>query len=539
MYLLSTDFLSMAAIVCGLAALLVSLQPAAALCERSYAHNTQWKVLRGLLFGFVAGYLTTLVLFSLVHVTDAIKVSSAVILSAGGLFVWMVLKLSLKTVLFSQELEAKNEFAALHNTLTLLPNERMLSKKCASQCSDTNSATLISITIQKFQQIFNVLGYERGNKLLVDIAERIKTTIPTTCSLYDLGGCNFVVLVLCKESESQVVEQITNAMTDPFIIQESSVQLDCHLGIARCPEHGNSVDALLSHANMAANQARKLSLPFCEYNDELGQQQEERLQISERLRQAITNNELELHYQPIFAGTSGWIQSVEALVRWPQQDGSYISPEVFIPIAEQERTIHLLTQWVIENSFQQLSTWLEAGIDLHMNVNLSSHDLTHNEFIEFLENCRQKWQLQSDKLVLELTESAVMTDFNKALCVLNELEALGYRLAIDDFGTGYSSMSRLKNLPINHIKIDREFIMNLHGNQQNNSIVSAANSIARAFGCSITAEGVESIEVANELVELGCDYLQGYHFSRPLSSQAATEALLDNRRDHLPLDKAA
>lgn len=539
MYFLSVDFLSKAVITCGLAALLLSLRPAAALCERSYAHNIQWKILRGLLFGFVAGYLTTLVLFSFIHVTDAIKVSSAIILSAGGLFVWMVLKLSLKTVLFSQELEAKNKFAALHNTLTSLPNDRMLKNECSSQSSNIESFTLISITTQKFQQISNVLGYQRGNNLLLEIAGRLQATIPKTCSLYDLGGCNFVVLVLCKEDECLVVEQITSAMAEPFSIQESSVQLDCHLGLTRYPEHGDSVDTLLSHANMAANRARKMSVPYCEYKNELGQQQEERLQISERLRQAIINNELELHYQPIFTGTSGWIQSVEALVRWPQKDGSHISPELFIPIAEQERTIHLLTQWVLESSFQQLSAWLEAGIDMRMNVNLSTHDLTHNEFIEFLEKSRQRWRLQPDRLVLEITESAVMTDYNKALQVLNEVESLGYSLAIDDFGTGYSSMSRLKDLPINHIKIDREFITNLQGNQQNNSIVSAANSIARAFGCSITAEGVESLEVANELVELGCDYLQGYHFSRPLSSEAATEALINNRRDYLTIDNAA
>jgi len=527
--LVFADFLSTAAIVGGLAALLLALRPSATLCRCSYAHCTQWKVLRGLLYGFVAGYLITLALFSVVQVSDTIKVSSAIILAAGGLFVWIVLNLSLKTVLASQELEAENKFASLHNSLTLLPNDRMLNEECSSRCSDTESATLISIKIQKFQQISNVLGYERGNNLLIKIAKRLQTITPESCSLYDLGACNFVVLVWHNMDENQVVEQITSAMTEPFVVQGSSMQLDCHLGLAHCPKHGDNVDTLLSHANMAANQARRLSLPSCEYNNELGQQLQERLQISELLRHAIANDELELHYQPIFAGTSGWIRSVEALVRWPQKDGSFISPEVFIPIAEQERTIHLLTQWVIESSFQQLSAWFDAGIDLHMNLNLSSHDLTHHEFIDYLENRRKHWRLEPDKLVLEVTESAVMTDFSKALNMLNELEALGYTLAIDDFGTGYSSMSRLKDLPINHIKIDREFVMDLLGNQQNSSIVSATNSIARAFGCSITAEGVESIEVANELVELGCDYLQGYHFSRPLTSQAATQVLLENR----------
>jgi len=528
--LVSADFLSMTAIVGGLVALLFSFWPAAALCKHSHAHNTQWKILRGLLYGFVAGYLITLALFSFVQVSDAIKVSSAIILAAGGLFVWIVLNLSLKTVLVSQELEAKNKFASLHNALTSLPNDRMLSEEFSSRCSNTESATLISIKIQKFQHISNVLGYDRGNNLLIEIANRLRTITPKACSLYDLGGCNFAVLVWHDENRDNVAEQITSAMKEPFVVQESSMQLDCHLGLARYPEHGDCVDILLSHANMAANQARELSLPSCEYNQELGQQLQDRLQISELLRQAIANDELDLHYQPIFAGTSGWIRSVEALVRWPQKDGSFISPQVFIPIAEQERTIHLLTQWVIERSFRQLSMWFDAGIDLHMNVNLSSHDLTHHDFIEYLEERRKHWGLQPNKLVLEVTESAVMTDFKKALNMLNALEALGYPLAIDDFGTGYSSMSRLKDLPINHIKIDREFIMDLLGNQQNSSIVSATNSIARAFGCSITAEGVESIEVANELVELGCDYLQGYHFSRPLTSQAATQALIDNRR---------
>jgi len=523
----------MFAIAAGLVALLLSLRPAVRLCERSYAHNRHWKVLRGLLYGFIAGYIITLALFSILQVSDAIKIASATILAGGGLFVWIVLNLSLKTVLTSQDLEAKNKFASLHDVLTSLPNDRMLRETFSSIDTNLISATLISIKIQKFRQVSNVLGYERGNELLIQVANRINSITSDKCSVFDFGSCNFAVLVKDTNNENLVVEHITQAMIKTYKVQESSIQLDCHLGLARYPEHGKSVDTLLSHANMAANQARESALPCCEYSEQLGQQLEERLEISELLRHAIANDQLELYYQPIFIGTTGWMQSVEALVRWPQTDGSFISPEVFVPIAEQERTIHLLTQWVIENAFKQLSLWLSADLDLRMNINLSSHDLNHNWFIPFLEARREHWGLPSNKLVLEVTESAVMTDFKKALNTLNELKALGYLIAIDDFGTGYSSMSRLKDLPINHIKIDREFIMELLDNQQNISIVSATNSIAQAFGCSVTAEGVESKEAASELVDLGCDYLQGYHLSRPLTSVAATEALYENRNNHL------
>jgi len=526
------DLFALTAIASGLIALLFSLRPAATLCERSYTHNGLWRILRGLLLGFVAGYLVTLALFSTLQVTDAIKFASAAILAGGGLFVWIVLNLSLKTVLISQDLESKNKFASLHNALTSLPNDRMLATEFTNLDKDVNAAKLISIKIRKFQQVANALGYHRGNELLIQVANRLQNVVTEKCSLFDFGNCNFAILIRNISDENLVAEQIIRTMENPFLVQQSSVQLDCCLGFARYPDHGETVDTLLSHANMAANQARSNSLSFCEYSRELGQQLEERLEISEFLRQAIVRDELELYYQPIFAGTTGWIQSVEALVRWPQEDGSFISPEIFIPIAEQERTIHLLTQWVIENALQQLSEWIVAGLDLRMNLNLSSHDLTHRNFIQHLEQTRERWELRSSRLVLEITESAVMTDFKKARRTLNELEALGYRIAIDDFGTGYSSMSRLKDLPINHIKIDREFVMELLDNHRNTSIVSATNSIAQAFGCSVTAEGVESKEVADELVGLGCDYLQGYHLSRPLTSTAATEFLYNNRNTH-------
>ncbi len=483
-----------------------------------------------LIFLFLVSY--AVVAWSLYHLSanETLKISISLLLLAGGAFVWIVLNLCLKSVNASVELQERAVDISLHETCTSLPNYRMFRMDMEQKVKDVESLIIVSIRFQKYHEICDVLGYARGENLLKAVAERLDTINMGVHVLYDFGSCNYCVTFEDKGAVHDFVNEVSNSMISPFNVDGSSIQMECNMGIATFPEHGTVTVELLSHANMAANQARERSISYFHYQPWLGRELADRLEISDRLRKAIANNELKLHYQPIFKGHGDSIISVEALLRWPQKDNSYIPPEYFVRVAEHERIIHMVTEWVIGASFRQLSDWQEQGIDICMNVNLSSHDLMNPKLIQILETCREKYGLRAEKLVLELTESAVMEDIDKASYVMECLEKLGYCLAIDDFGTGYSSLHRLKTLPINQIKIDREFVKEIVGNDKDSSIVYAAASIARTFRCSVTAEGVDSKLAADQLIKLGCDYLQGFYLSKPLPPEEVFSLLQENQR---------
>jgi len=513
----------------GLLALLFSIKPATSLCERCESKWHWWHVLRYLLFGFVIAYALTITAFLLLPVSDTLKIGGAVILGSGGLFVWIVLNQSLQAVKRSNELEQKATHDLVHDRISGLPNKFSLRDEFSKLQTEQNQALLIA-RFKKYHEIAELLGQKRDIELLQFVSAQIKPLESQECKIFDLGNCSYAFLLSgsASQEDSRLVGMIQETVPDCYETRNSRIELDFCFGMASYPEHGDTMDTLLLHASMAASKASMSEHSFYSFDPELGQEMEERLSLSDQLRDAISNEELELYYQPIFLGVSGKVRSVEALARWPLADGSFIPPDKFVAIAEQEHMVHLLTEWVIDSAFRQLSEWNKQGLNYRMNINLSSQDLVQDNFLQYLEDSRRQWDVSPENLVLELTESAVMDDAERAIQVMNQLVECGYKLAIDDFGTGYSSMSRLKELPINHIKIDKEFVTEIEESQHDCSIVQATNSLAKAFGCKVTAEGVESQDAAIQLVEMGCDYLQGFHFSKPLPSDAATELLFRN-----------
>ena len=521
------QFVSVFLVIAGLLALSLSIKPATSLCKRCKSAWHWWHVLRYLLYGFLGAYFLSIAAFILLPASNTLMIGGSVILCAGGLFVWIVLQQSLKAVKRSNILELNAKHDLIHDRISGLPNKFALRDRF-KELKLIEKHYFITVRMLKYHEIAEVLGGKRDTELQCFVGERINSLKKFKFEIFDLGSCNYAILVPVENNESQVVALIQETLPGSFETRSSRIQLDCCIGIAQFPEHGDTLDTVLLHASMAASKASINEQSFYCYDSELGQEMEERLSLTEMLRDAIEGNELELHYQPIFSGISGNVRSVEALARWPLKDGSFIPPDKFVAIAEQERIVHLLTEWVIDSALKQMNQWNQQGLNFRMNINLSSHDLAQEHFLQYLEECRRNWDVQAENLVLELTESAVMIDADKSIRVMNQLVKCGYKLAIDDFGTGYSSMSRLKELPINHIKIDKEFVSEIETSEQDWPIVQATNSLAKAFGCKVTAEGVESEDAAIQLVKMGCDYLQGFHFSKPLPSGAATELLYNN-----------
>ncbi len=522
----------------GVLALILAITPASQLCKHSISYNRRWNLLRFMIFGFLLGFFSIGYLSSHVEVPSIIKLAGTSILMLTGVFTWVVLNLCLKSLISSHEKQERANFAAMHDSISSLPNQRMFHIDLNNRLATTTSLTLISIRYRSFHEIVDVLGHVRGENLYRAVAARLQSVNMGRHSLFDLGGCNFALLVSEQDGTKEIVEEINAASRSLFAVDGSSVQMDCHLGISNFPEHGSTTTELLSKANMAANHARETYVSDFTYQPQLGQQLQERLEISELLKRAIQEDSLQLHYQPIFANDGKSLNAVEALLRWPQKDGSCIPTERFVKIAEQERIIRPLSEWVIDAAIRQLSSWQKQGLDINMHINLSEHDLINPNLVSLLESNCDKYEIPARKIVLELSETAVMQDIGWARRVMDNLHELGFQLAIDEFGNAHASVNNLQTLPVDNIKIDRQYVQEITRSNESsgakdkhtqsgsdNSFATMVGSLTSHFRGSVTASGIDTAFAANRLRSLGCNYLQGFELSHPLSPQDATRLL--------------
>lgn len=545
MSLLLINLICLAMASIGALALVLAIAPASQLCKHSISYNRRWKLLRFMIFGFLLGFISIGYLSWKSELHPIVKLAGTSILMLTGVFTWVVLNLCLKSLISSHEKEERAKFAAMHDSISSLPNHRMFHIDLNNRLTTDTHLSLISIRYRSFHEIADVLGYVRGENLYRAVAARLQSVNMGRHSLFDLGGCNFVLVLNGQDANSEVIEEINAASRSLFAVDGSSVQMDCHLGISHFPEHGATTTELLSNANMAANHARETYVPDFTYQPWLGQQLQERLETSELLKRAIQENSIELYYQPIFDNDGNSVNAVEALLRWPQKDGSCIPPARFVEIAEQERIIRPLSEWVIDAAIRQTAAWHKQGLDICMHINLSDHDLTNPKLVSLLEDKCKEYAVPFSKLVLELSETAVMQDIGRARRVMDSLHELGFKLAIDEFGNAHASVNSLQTLPIDNIKIDRQYVReitsdygslsagpkqtNKHTNSASNnsddSIATMVDSLTSHFKGSVTASGIDSAYAANRLTALGCDYLQGFQLSRPLNTQDATKLL--------------
>ena len=421
-----------------------------------------------------------------------------------------------------QVLNHELKHLALHDPLTELPNRTLIQDRLEQNVREakrTNrSFAVFMIDLDRFKEVNDTLGHDAGDKLLLQVSQRLLDVLRDVDTVGRLGGDEFAILVddVNVDSSIIVVNKIRQAFEKPFILEQMSLSSSASIGVAIYPEHGDSPQTLLKSADVAMYVAKQQKEEYCIYHPSKDFHTEQRLSLVGDLREAIAENHLRLFYQPKIDLKQQRVVGVEALVRWEHPDKGMIFPDDFIPLAEQTGLIKSLTQWVLEKALEDLQRWNEHDIDISIAVNLSAQNLQDTQLISYVDDLLKKYKTLPERLVLEVTETALMYNTEEAIETLNKLKRLGVFLSIDDFGVGYSSFSYLKRLPVDDIKIDKSFIMDMANDPDDAIIVESIISLAHHLGLQVVAEGVENNSVMKQLVKWNCDMAQGYYISRPI-----------------------
>lgn len=442
-------------------------------------------------------------------------------------------------VIFSDITERKRAEAAIqhlahHDTLTGLDNRFSLGVRLQQTIATTRRAQqragVLFLDLDRFKTINDSLGHHVGDALLVQVADRLREAVRETDIVARLGGDEFVVVLQGLHDANDAAHaaaKMLARLSAPYAIGDATLHTTPSIGISLFPDDGDNPSTLMRNADTAMYHAKALGRAnFQFYAEELNRMALERIELERKLRQAMDDKRFELWYQPQYSASSGALTGVEALLRWRHPSDGLIAPVRFIPLAEETGLIGDIGDWVLEAACHQARQWQLAGLPaLRMSVNLSAMQLRTGHLARRVAEVLATSGLRPALLELEITESSIMEKPQEAAELLGQLKALGIGIAIDDFGTGYSSLSYLKLFPIDHLKIDRSFVSDIETDANDAAIVAAAVSLAHNLGLSVIAEGVESAVQVARLRELGCDELQGYHFSKPLPAGEA-EALI-------------
>ena len=407
-----------------------------------------------------------------------------------------------------------------YDDLTGLPNRTLFRRQLgeALHAGDLDAVVLL-LDVDHFKEVNDALGHELGDELLRGIGERLAALCDDE-TVARLGGDEFAIL-LRHGSAAQAeafAARIHDALEQPFELGGFSLEVAASVGIAVFGEHGEDADALLQHADVAMYIAKGARAGTAVYSAEQDTNDAERLALAGELRRAIEQEELVVHYQPKADLQNGRIVGVEALVRWIHPERGFIPPDRFIGIAERTGLIKPLSRYVLRVAIDQCAAWAADGLDLHVAVNLTIPDLLDLELPDRIAAMLAGAGVPADRLELEVTESTILADPFRVRHVIDRLNELGIGLAIDDFGTGYSSLAYLKQLPVQTIKIDRSFVMDMLESESDAAIVRSTIDLARNLGLRVVAEGVETEAMWDALREQGCTLAQGYLISKPVSA---------------------
>ncbi|AUS89085.1 diguanylate cyclase [Lysinibacillus sp. YS11] len=421
-------------------------------------------------------------------------------------------------------------FQAYHDDITLLPNEHFLLKTLKENLHEHKAQkAIIAIEIDRFAAIRSSIGISNSNKMMKLVAERIQSIVPPHYFATKLREGQFVIYIDHVKTIEELLQfclNLKSAMTDPLQVQLFSLNGSLNIGIALYEEQWTG-EELLMHAQLAMREARQIPQRFLFYKPYMSKGIADRILLEQDLHNALANNEFYLDYQPQVNLKTGTIESVEALVRWRHPTRGFVPPDVFIPIAEECGLIIPLGKWILENACTQAKIWEKQGLPpMKVAVNLSLGQLFQQDLVEMVQDILHRTNLDPSFLQLEITESMTM-NIDQMTQLLHELKALGIQIAVDDFGTGYSSLSYLKEFPIDCLKIDRTFVRNVPHNPNDEALVSMIISMAKHLRLKVVAEGIEEVEQLSFLIDGGCDYIQGYLFSKPISPQQITETYKD------------
>jgi diguanylate cyclase (GGDEF)-like protein len=420
--------------------------------------------------------------------------------------------------------EAKEQaYLALHDSVTGLPNRTSLQEQldAAIQRAKVTEVglALIFVDLDTFKEVNDTLGMATGDRLLLEVRQRVEAVLPPTATLARFTGDQFAVLVTSVADLDDVMklaETIHAEFDSPFTADAVSLVLGASLGIAHYPDHASSADLLLQRTDAATYMARLDGSGIEVYAADADPYAPRRLALAADLREALERDEVDVYVQPKVLLTDGVVVGAEALVRWTHPRLGPLSPDQFIPAAEHTGVIRSLTAYVVRDALDQCRAWRDAGLDLTISVNLSARNLFDSHLVEDIGAAIAVAGVPASALTLELTESTVMGGSKRSLGVLEGLQGLGVGLSVDDFGTGYSSLSHLRQLPVTELKVDKSFVATMTSNEHDAVIVRALVDLGRSLGLHTVAEGVESTEAFEMLREFGCDEAQGYLLSRPL-----------------------
>ncbi len=424
-----------------------------------------------------------------------------------------------------QQAEERVRHLAHYDELTGLPNRTMfnqqLTRSLAQARRHDKPLAILFIDLDRFKNINDTLGHETGDRVLKEVADRLHGCLRESDTAGRLGGDEFVVLIEESpqpEHVAAVAQKILAAVARPFILDAQEFHLTASIGISTYPVDGADIHSLLKNADISMYRAKeqgKNNYQF--YSAQMNVHTLERLALESNLRRALERNEFLLHYQPKIDIGSGRITGMEALVRWQQPARGLIPPAQFIPLAEETGLIVPIGEWVLKTACAQNKSWQEHGLPpLRVAVNLSARQFGHETLLQDVARVLTETGLDPAALELEITESMVMHNPERAVILLTKLKAMGIHLSIDDFGTGYSSLNYLKRFPIDSVKIDRSFIQDLPGDSDDAAITQAIIAMAHSLRLKVIAEGVETEEQLSFLRNHGCDEMQGNYFSKPL-----------------------
>jgi diguanylate cyclase len=448
-------------------------------------------------------------------------------------------------------LEAANRqlrHLATHDALTGLPNRVLLDDRITQAMAhadrDRRSFALLVCDLDRFKMINDSLGHRAGDELLQEVARRLLNIVRAADTVARFGGDEFVMVgnsISGPEEAQRLGLRAIEALQVPMQIAGIDVRASPSIGVAIYPTDGTSIEVLLAHADAAMFSAKQRGRGCIQlYEHGMSAGTEHRVQLESDLHEALALEQFELYYQPKVDTQTGAARSAEALIRWVHPKRGVVSPAEFIPLAEECGLIVAIGGWVIREACRQAKVWQNDGMPaLRISVNLSASQFRETNLVENIRRALDDEGLKAQYLEVELTESAVMSDPEQSIAILEQLSAMGVLVSVDDFGTGYSSMSYLRRFPIDKLKIDRVFISEIVSRPQDASIVRAIVSLAHSLGLKVVAEGVETAAQLHFVKAAGCDEYQGYLFSRPLPAAAFEKLIRESRsRDVLTEEDA-
>lgn len=420
--------------------------------------------------------------------------------------------------------------------LTGLPNRHLFIDRVRQTLFEAQrlkkSAMIMLAGMDRFREVNDIMGERAGDQILRDVAARLQPCIRTTDTLARLGGDQFAFVMQIAAADDSVLlsEKVLRALERPFSLDnQKDIALTCSLGVSIYPADGTSPDELIKNATAALLHAKHGERGHCQFfSSEMNLRARKRLDIESSIRRALSNNEFLVYYQPKIDVNTRRVVGLEALVRWRDPERGLVSPGEFIPVAEESGLIEPIGQWVLEETCAQNYRWQQEGLPpVCASVNVSARQFRNKNFVSTVEAILERTKLEPRWLELEITESMLMGDMEPIIARMESLRRLGVSLSIDDFGTGYSSLGYLSSFPVTTLKIDRIFISDVHSNPQTAEIARAIIGLSRGLNLEIIAEGAEDIEQINFLKEHGCNFVQGFYYSKPVPASEFVIMLRD------------